>query len=352
MTNEPLKVLFAGMGSIGQRHARNLRALLGDAVEILAYRSRGTGPVLNADMTVQPGADLAQTYGLRSFIDLDAALAEQPDAVFVTNPNALHLPVAFAAAQAGCHLFIEKPLAHTLDGVDALIDLVERKGLVAFVAYQFRFHPGLRLIKTMIDEGRLGRLAAAHIVNGEYLPDWHPYEDYRQTHPARRDLGGGCLSIQTHELDYALWLFGAPRRVFAVGGHLSHLDVDVEDSVSILMECRHAGRPLPVHIHLDYLQRPPQRLCEVVGDAGKVRFDYYEDQVVFHDHATGKAEVHRFEPFERNQMFMDELRHFLACLRGEEQPLVDLHEAVRSMKISMAAAASLAAEHETGMLHA
>ena len=341
MTVHRLRVLFAGLGSIGQRHVCNLRTLLGNSVDILAYRSRGASPVLKPDMTVQTDADLEAAYNIRSFTNLDDALAERPDAVFVTNPNTLHVPVALAAARASCHLFIEKPLSHSLDGVDGLIELVERKRLVALVGYQFRFHPGLRLIKSLIGEGQLGQLIAAHIVNGEYLPDWHPYEDYRGTHPVRRDLGGGCLRIQTHELDYALWLFGMPKRVYAVGGHLSRLEVDVEDSVSVLLHCEHDGRPLPVHIHLDYLQRPPQRVCEVVGDAGKVRYDYYADQVEFCDTATSTVQIHRFEGFDRNQMFLDELQHFLACLRGEERPIVDLREGARSLRISLAADASL-----------
>ena len=336
-----MKILFCGLGSIGQRHVRNLRKLLGDEVGILAYRTRKQSPVLNQDMTVQAGADIEQIYGIRSFANLDDALAERPDAVFITNPNLLHLQVALAAARAGCHLFIEKPLSHSLDGIDELIEIVQRKKLVAFVAYQFRFHPGLRLMKTFIEEGRLGRLSAAHIVNGEYLPDWHPYEDYRQSHAARREQGGGCLSIQTHELDYAPWLFGMPKRVFAVGGQLSRLEVDVEDSVSVLLHCEHEGRPLPVHIHLDYLQRPPQRVCEVIGDAGKVRYDYYANTVELHDVSEKTAEVRRFDDFDRNQMFVDEMKHFLACLRGECQPLINLREATRSIKISLAAAGSI-----------
>jgi predicted dehydrogenase len=212
---------------------------------------------------------------------------------------------------------------------------------VAFVAYQFRFHPGLRLVKSLLEEGQLGSLASAHIVNGEYLPDWHPYEDYRDTHPARRELGGGCLNIQTHELDYAQWLFGTPRRLYTCGGHVSQLEVDVEDSVSILLDCEHGGNSLPVHIHLDYLQRPPQRRCEVVGDKGKAILDYYTNRVDVYDTATGEGQVHAFDHFERNQMFLDELEHFLRCVRGPETPTVDLREALKSLQISAAAAESL-----------
>jgi predicted dehydrogenase len=336
-----MKVLFCGLGSIGQRHLRNLKAIAGDDVQILAFRSRGASPVLNADMTVRQGADIESTYGVRSFATLEDALAEQPDVVFVTNPNSLHVAVALQAAKAGCHLFIEKPVSHQAEGLAELVEIVERKRLVAFVAYQFRFHPGLLLMKSLVEKGDLGRLASAHVVNGEYLPDWHPYEDYRETHAAKRALGGGCLNIQTHEIDYALWLFGMPRRVFAVGGHLSNLEVDVEDSVSVLLECESNGRPLPVHIHLDYLQRPPQRICEVVGDAGKARYDYYAAKVEVHDTQTKTLQTHSFSEFDRNQMFVDELKHFLACVRGEVAPAVDLREGMRSLMVSLAASESL-----------
>jgi predicted dehydrogenase len=329
------------LGSIGQRHVRNVRSILGDQVDLLAYRARGRNLVLSEKMTVRPDTSPEDAYGIRSFSRLDDALSEHPDAVFITNPNAFHLPVAMRAAQAGCHLFIEKPLSHTLDGIPELMRIVEQQRLIAFVAYQFRFHPGLRLVKSLIDEGRLGRVVAAHVVNGEYIPDWHPYEAYGDTHAARRDLGGGCVHIQTHEIDYAIWLFGMPRQVFAVGGRLSRLDVDVEDSVSMLLRCDQDGRPLPVHVHLDYLQRPPQRVCEVVGDAGRARYDYYEGRVDFDDIASRQREHHDFSAFDRNQMFLDELTHFLACLRGESTPLIDLREGARSVKLAVAAESSL-----------
>jgi predicted dehydrogenase len=336
-----MKVLFAGMGSIGQRHVRNLRALMGEDVEILAYRAKRQTPLLDHDMTVRQGVALEEAYGLRSFDCLDAALGENPDAVFIANPNTLHLPVAIAAAQHGCHLFIEKPISHTLEGVDELIRIAEKKRLVTFVGYQFRFHPGLQKLKSLLDQGSLGQLVAAHVVNGEYLPGWHPYEDYRMTHPARRDLGGGCLSIQTHEIDYALWLFGIPENIYAVGGHLSRLELDVEDSVTMLMACSWRGEQLPVNVHLDYLQQPPQRTCEVYGDTGKARYDYYTNTLEYYNGGTGRPKVDVFEGFERNQMFVDELKHFLACVRGEEQSLIDLREARRSLLIAQCAKESL-----------
>lgn len=292
-------------------------------------------------MSVNQGASLEETYDIRSFDNLEDALALKPEAVFVTNPNTLHLPTAIAAARAGCHLFIEKPVADGLDGIGELRSLVAEKQLTVFVGYQFRFHPGLQLLSRLVREGRLGRLAAAHIVNGEYLPDWHPYEDYRESHAARRALGGGSLRIQTHELDLAVWLFGMPGKVFAVGGHLSALEVDVEDSVSLLLECHNGARGFPVHIHLDYLQKPAQRVCEVIGDTGKAKYDYYARRVECYWLDGRDPEIFRFDEFDRNQMFMDELKHFLGCLEGEEKPRIDLDEGLRSLALGMAAERSL-----------
>ena len=137
-------VLVVGLGGIGQRHVRNLRALLGEHVRITAVRTRGLHHVLSDQLQIVPEQDVEHTYGIRRVPDLDAALAERPELVFVTNPSSLHVPTALAAARAGCHLFIEKPLSHTLDGVEELIQTVERKRLIAVVGYQMRFHPCFR----------------------------------------------------------------------------------------------------------------------------------------------------------------------------------------------------------------
>ena len=107
-----MKLLIVGLGAIGQRHIRNLRALLGDSIELLAARSRGLSHVLSDAMTVEAREGLCEKYGIRAFATLDDALAHKPDVAFVCNPTSLHIGTALALARAGCHLFIEKPLAH------------------------------------------------------------------------------------------------------------------------------------------------------------------------------------------------------------------------------------------------
>ncbi len=343
-----MKILMVGLGSIGQRHLRNVLALLGGKAEISAYRVRKEQAVVTETLTLEEGTDLGKKYRYDSYDDLEAALSTPPDAVFICNPSSMHIPVALAAARRGCHLFIEKPLSHNLDGIQELISLVEEKRLVALVGFQLRFHPCLIRFRRLIAEERVGNLLAVHAEVGEYLPGWHRWEDYRRMYASRMDLGGGVVLTQIHEIDYATDLFGPPRTVYALGGHLSSLEVDVEDTAAILMECTFKGRRLPVFMHMDYLQRPPRRRCRVIGERGTITMDLRNLEVVTVDNEDRK-DVYRCEAFDRNQLFLDEVEHFFACMSGEARPVVDLRTAAVGMKIAMAVRESMEAGEKVSL---
>ncbi|MEW6092426.1 MAG: Gfo/Idh/MocA family oxidoreductase [Chloroflexota bacterium] len=339
-----MKILIVGLGGIGQRHLRNLLTVLGNSAEVRAVDPRADIPVLTDKLTVEPGLTLHQKYGLHIYADLESGLAWKPDAACICTPSSLHIPVAIQAAQAGVHLFIEKPLSHSLEEVDELLAAVEGRRLTAAVGYQMRFHPALQRLHALLQERRIGRLLSVHAEIGEYLPGWHTYEDYRQMYASRKDLGGGVIISQIHEMDYLYWLFGLPRRVYALGGHLSRLEVDVEDSADILMEFEAEGRPLPVSLHEDYLQRPPSRGCKVIGDAGKIILDFPAASLTVFDGEGRQVEQAVYQDFQRNQMFLDEMRYFLEALQGKPTPLVSLRDGAQSLRMALAARESL----ETG----
>lgn len=278
-------------------------------------------------------------YRIRSFGSLTDALAERPDAVIVANPSSEHLPVASAAVDAGCHVFIEKPLADRWEGIEDLQLRVERAGLVAMVGYHFRFHPALQVVQRMLAEQAIGRLLAARFTMGEFLPGWHPYEDYRESYAATRALGGGALLTQIHELDMAAWFWGAPSRVFAGGGRLSSLEIDVEDVASVLLEYPRAHGSFPVHVQIDYLQRPPVRGFEIVGEGGRLAVDVLAGAVT-QTRTDGSLALHDLS-IPRNDMYLAEMRHFLACLAGREFPAVPLSVGAISLRMALAAKASL-----------
>lgn len=315
-----MRILIAGLGAIGQRHARNLRTILGSDLDLLAYRRRRLPHVITESLQRDDTRDVETALGVRAFDDLDRALDERPDAVFVCGPSSQHLEIAQRAADAGCHLFIEKPVSHTLEDLPSLADTVARKKLVALVGCQWRFHPRVRQLREGIDGGLFGAIINAAIDYAEYLPDWHPYEDYRTSYAARADLGGGVVLTQIHDYDLAWWLFGAPARVIASGGHLSDLEIDVEDTVEAWLQCSRAD----VHVQQTFASRDRRRVLSIVTAETTMQLDLL-----------------RVPGYERNQMFLDEVRHFVGCVRGEEEPAVPLADGIDVLRVALAVKASM-----------
>jgi len=328
-----VRVLIAGLGAIGQRHARNLRATWGDGLELLAYRRRGLPFVVTDTLERDDSRTVESELGLTVFHDLDEALAARPDAVFVCTPSSLHLEVAQRAAAAGCHLFIEKPLSDSLSGVQQLRDTVHSNGLIALIGCQWRFHPCVRWLADLMHTGQLGRLVRAEIDYGEHLQDWHPYEDYRTSYAARADLGGGVALTQIHDYDLAWWLFGAPRTVIASGGHLSTLEIDVEDTVDAVLE-----GVVPVRVRQCFATRPPHRSLTVVGEHGTATVDLIAARARTDAHP---ASTFLAEHYQRNQMFLDVVRHFRDCLEGRERPAISLEAGAAVLRVVLAVKTAL-----------
>lgn len=327
-----MKFLIAGLGSAGERHLANLLELGVPPSDIVIYRQTDRKP-RNTDL---------RRFEVR--YDLDAALAERPDAVLVCNPTALHVRTAIAAAEAGAHLFIEKPLGACLDGVAELVATVAAKNLKAMMGCMTRFHPLLKKIKELLHTRTLGDVLCARAYVGEYLPDWHPWEDYRNGYAARHDLGGGAAATQSHELDYFLFLFGDVVDVTARIGRISPLEIDVEDYVAAQFGFKSG---VQAELHIDYFTRPPKKNFEAIFTGGRLEWDFHAGVLTIDAVADGRRqEIRQPADFTRNDMFREMLRHFIECIAGGEESAVPLSEGIKVMQIIDALKRS-AAERKT-----
>ncbi len=313
-----MKILIAGLGSVGRRHFRNLIAL--GEKDIVLLRTR---------KATLPDDELAN-YPVETDIQ-EALRKHKPEAVIVSNPTAFHLDVAIPAAQTGCALLLEKPVAHSMERVDQLEEAVRQSGAKVLVAFQFRFHPGMLRAKQLIEAGEIGRIVSAHVQFGEYLPGWHPWEDYRKGYAARTDMGGGVVLTQCHSLDYLPWLVGKATSVWGFTGKLSDLEVDVEDTAKIGL--RFASGALG-SLHLDYNRQPPVHAFDIAGTQGTIKWDL----------ADGATRIYRAEKkdweeyplpagWERNVMFVEQMKHFLAVVRGEAEPACTLADGIRVQRL-------------------
>ena len=319
-----MKFLIAGFGSIGRRHFRNLLAL-GER-DILFYRTH---------QSTLPDDELA---GFPVESDLRAALAYKPDAVIVSNPTALHLDVAIPAARCGCHLLLEKPVSHSMARLGELEQAVNQNGCRVLVGFQFRFNPGLQKIKQLLIEGVIGEPLSAHAHWGEYMPAWHPWEDYRSGYAARPELGGGVVLTLCHPLDYLRWLLGEVEALWAFTSRKG-LNLAVEDTAEISLQLKNGTLAA---VHVDYNQRPASHYLEIIGTAGTLRWDDADGIVRMArigPDGTGTA-WQEFAPpsgFERNWMFLEELRHFFAVLHGLTEPACSLQDGIQVLRLALAA---------------
>jgi predicted dehydrogenase len=319
-----MKFLIAGLGSIGRRHFHNLLSL-GER-NILFYRT---------NQATLPDDELV---GFPVETDLRLALAFRPDAVIITNPTALHLDIAIPAAQCGCHILLEKPISHSMARVDELEQAVRQNGVKVLIGFQFRFHPGLRQVKKLLDEGAIGEPLSARAHWGEYLPNWHPWEDYKLGYAARPELGGGAILTLCHPLDYLHWFLGEVASLWAFTSHKG-LNMPVEDLAEIALRFENGTIG---SLHIDYDQRPPTHTLEIVGTHGTIRWDNADGMVhLAQVGPDGKAGTWQSssppEGFERNWMFIEELRHFLELLRGEAEPVCTLQDGIMALRLALAA---------------
>lgn len=341
-----MRALFCGLGGIGQRHLRNLYSLLGDKLEVHAYRVRRQRHKLQDDLSIAANVDVETDYRITVHEDLQKALAVKPELVFICNPSSLHTHIALAAARAGAHIFMEKPVSNSMEGLDELLFIIEEKKLVCYVGYNFRFHPGLMRLKALIEQRFFGNILSVQAEIGEYLPNWHKYEDYRQMYAAREDLGGGVILSQIHEMDLIYWYFGLPETISCRGGKLSKLEIDVEDTATSLMQYHGQFGHFPISLHQDFVQCPPVRTFKIIGDSGIARIDLIRNVLNVFDEQGELMETSDFPGFKRNDMFLQQTRHLLDCIDGKQAPQVDLRAGMQSLRLALAAKRSLATASE------
>jgi predicted dehydrogenase len=316
--------LVAGCGSIGKRHMANLKSF-------------GAFSIMAVDPDPTRREEAASRFGAEVYESMDTALGKSPKAAVICTPSSLHLQGALAAAKANCHLFVEKPLSNTTDGIDGLLDEVEKRNLVTMVGCNFKFHPSFIKMKEILDAGLLGKVLSARCQFGQYLPDWHPWEDYRRGYSARSELGGGIL-LDSHEFDYIQWFMGDIQEVFCLSSKLSDLEIDTEDTAEVLL--RFKGGAI-AEIHLDYTQRSYQRNYEFFGDKGSLKWDVTDRRVWLY-----LSDKKRWELFEEprnydfNEMYLREMQHFMTCMEKREQTLSDIHTGWKTLRAILAAKAS------------
>jgi predicted dehydrogenase len=322
---EQYSVLVVGAGSIGRRHLANLRKL-------------GITKLAATDSDANRLQTVVSELAVRGFADLAEALrAFQPGVVFICTPPAFHIEQALCALRSGADIFIEKPLSHRLDGIGELKSEAQKLGHVVQVGYNLRFNPGIQTLKRLVEEGVAGRILWARAEVAQYLPDWRPWQDYRQSYTARHELGGGIILDASHEIDYMLWLLGPPCELTCMAGRVSALDVNVEDCATILIRLCSGAQ---ADIHMDFVQPTSSRFCVVAGEQARLEWEHSKNQVrILRPQVEPEAIDYEFES---NQMYVAEVQDFFSRVQARVTTNRSLTEAELTLQVALAALTSSA----------
>jgi predicted dehydrogenase len=303
-------VAIIGLGSIGRRHLRLIRDLRPD-INIIVVRS-GKGEYIQEEK-------LADTV----YFSLRDAIGAGIQAAVIATPAICHVTQAKYLMEAGVHVLVEKPLSHSMENVNELININQKSGAVGLVGYCLRYGPAALKFKEMLNDKKIGEILHVTINCGSYLPHWRPDQDYRQSVSATKELGGGVLLELSHELDYIRWFFGDIKSVYANIQNSGTLDINVEDSADIIFESEPG---FPVSVHLDFNSRNTRRKCIARCSNGDLIWDAVVNKVIWLP-ANGSVELATYRN-DRDYIYKEQLKHFFDCIENKKLPSVSIHDGV------------------------
>ena len=312
-----MNILIIGLGSIGQRHLRNLKKILPKS-QFYAMRSKRkkTVPLLNNYNKVLKG-DIKKKYSIIYLNSLDEIKNKKIkiNCAFVCTPSSKHIDQVINLIKFNIPCFIEKPLASSLKSIDKLEKILINKKIVTMMGFQLRFNPIIQYLEKIIkQQSPIGKIIAAHIHHGENIEDFHPYEDYRISYAANKKLGGGVILTQIHEIDYFLHLFKKYQVEHSsfISSKVTDLELDVEDIFSSNFLLKKNKDKLMCSITLNFFERPKKRKIFLIGKRGTLEACLNSQKIILHN--NGKRKIIKFK-FKKNDIFIKEIKYFMSCVK-------------------------------------
>lgn len=301
----PLKVLVVGLGSMGKRRIRNLRAL-------------GITEIAGVDPRRDRQHEVQSRYGVLTFGSIEDAFANSSwDAMVVSTPPDQHLEPAAVAVEHRIPCFIEASVLSS--SVAKLREHCAGGSLIA-PSCTMRYFEGPKAIKLLIAGGIIGKPLNLNYHVGQYLPNWHPNEEIEDFYVGKRETGG-CRELVPFELTWLNHVFGEPDALRCFKTKVSDLPVDIDDVYHCLLQypdvipnvCDGYTLSYPgmlANLTIEVLAQPQaiRELC-VIGSAGRLTWNAGDNQIRYHI-ASGSVTID-LPQVDYDSPYQNELRDFL-----------------------------------------
>ena len=311
------KAVVVGLGSIALRHRRNLKLLF---PEVLIIAVPASGRVSNQNVE----------FADQIILTLEEAIKEKVDLAIIASPAPFHLIHTKLLLLAGIPSLIEKPVTSNLQDAQELIRIHNETGTPTAVGYCLRYMPSSIKMKELLGQNIIGNIYNAFVSVGQYLPDWRPSKDYKNSVSAKKSLGGGALLELSHEIDYIQWLLGSMEVQYAQLRSSSELNLEVEELADVVLV---SDVGTVCNIHLDFLQKKASRTCSFIGEKGRLDWNLPSNTIKLHTREGGVC-LFSEPDWDSNQMYLSLLTDFLDLVAGRENSSIDLEQATKTIELS------------------
>ena len=302
-----MKFLICGLGSMGKRRIRNLKQLNQD--EIIGFDIRNDRCI-----------EVNEKFNIETFTEIKNALNEKPDVMIISTPPDLHMKYAKIALENRLHFFTEVNILQ--DEMNEIINELKRTDVVGFPSCTMIFHPIIKKIDAYLKSGKIGKILSFLYHSGMYLPDWHPWEDYRSFYVSKR-ITGACREIVPFELLWIIRSFGEISNVTSKIAKISNLDADIDDIYNVLLEFENG---IQGNLTVDVISRFPYRQLKILGEDGVITADWSERTVNYFTKNDGwiKEEINDGN-IEENYIhgdgpYVEEMESFIKTIKEKGNP--------------------------------
>ena len=311
-----MNILILGLGSIGQRHLRNLRSI-DKKLKFFTLRRRYITPLLDNKNRPKKG-NIEKIYKIKNFKNF--ADVNGIHAAFICTPSKFHVSEALKLLKKDINLFIEKPLGSSLHEIDKLKKIILKKPKIkTMMGFQLKFNPLILKLKKLIESKSIGKIYNLFIHHGEHIDNFHPYENYKISYAAKKSLGGGVILTQIHEIDYLMFLFKdyKIKILHSFPSRISNLKIDVEDNVVANLKLQNKKKQIIIcSLHLNYYENPKKREIKLIGEKGKIECDLNKCEINIYKKNTLKKIKFKIN---RNEIFKNQIKYFLSCVKNDRE---------------------------------
>ena len=314
-------ILIVGVGSIGRRHFSIFKKYF--------YKIDLCDSNLNRCMFVKDNhKNIVDKVGV-NFVKM--INEKKYDVVCITTPPHLHLKIAKLAVKRRINIFIEKPLGMNIGGWKEISNICIKNKLVNFVAYCHRFIPYTDTLIKILKNKTIGKVLFVNMRWGSYLPDWHPYEDYRSFYMSKKSQGGGALMDESHGLDLLRYLFGEVKSVYADVKNISNLELSSDDTSLLTLDFLNG---VSCQANFDLTSRYPRVSLEIVGSKGNIIWDRIEPNIKIFNIKEKKWKIKKYTKEDTLRMYDNQAKYFMNLLKFKKvKNFLNIEDAIKTQRI-------------------